>query len=86
MTICRRSARSVGEARGLQSRGSMRQEIWGNRMPLIQVKLIDEVFTPAQKTEVIAKLTEAIVSIKRGLKQPVTLVVIEEGSSEGSEP
>lgn len=55
-------------------------------MPSIQVKLIDDVFTPAQKTDVIAKLTEAIVSIKRGTKQPVTLVVIEEGSGEGSEP
>jgi 4-oxalocrotonate tautomerase family enzyme len=52
-------------------------------MPLIQVKLIDEVFAPEQKRKAIADLTRAIVSI-RG-KQPITLVVIEEEASEGAE-
>ena len=33
-------------------------------MPLIQVKLIEEVFTPSQKKEIIAKLTDAMVSIE----------------------
>jgi len=45
-------------------------------MPLIQVKLTEDVFTPEQKAEVIAKLTQAIVGIK--LRHSVTLVVIEE--------
>ena len=47
-------------------------------MPLIHVKLIDEVFAPEQKKKVIAELTRAIVSVKG--KQPVTLLVIEEES------
>ena len=33
-------------------------------MPLIQVKLIEEVFTPAQKKEIIKKLTDAMVSVE----------------------
>jgi phenylpyruvate tautomerase PptA (4-oxalocrotonate tautomerase family) len=48
-------------------------------MPLIHVKLIDEVFAPEQKTKAIAELTRAIVSVQG--KQPVTLVVIEEETS-----
>jgi len=49
-------------------------------MPAIQVKLIDEVFAPEQKRKVIAELTRAIVSAKGN--HPITLVVIEEESSE----
>ena len=52
-------------------------------MAVIQVKLIDEVFAPEQKRNAIADLTRAIVSMKG--KQPVTLVVIEEESSDGVE-
>jgi 4-oxalocrotonate tautomerase len=47
-------------------------------MPLIQVKLIEEVFTPTQKKEIIAKLTDAMVSIEGENMRPVTWVVIEE--------
>ncbi len=47
-------------------------------MPLIQVKLIEEVFTPAQKQEIIARLTDAMVSIEGENMRPVTCVVIEE--------
>jgi 4-oxalocrotonate tautomerase len=47
-------------------------------MPLIQVKLIEEVFTPAQKQEIIARLTDAMVSIEGENMRPVTWVVIEE--------
>jgi 4-oxalocrotonate tautomerase len=50
-------------------------------MPLIQVKLIEEVFTPAQKKEIISKLTDVIVSIEGEYMRPVTLVVIEEAQS-----
>lgn len=47
-------------------------------MPLIQVKLIEDVFTPAQKKQMITKLTDAMVSIEGESMRPVTWVVIEE--------
>lgn len=47
-------------------------------MPLIHVKLIEEVFTPAQKKEMITKLTETMVSIEGERLRPVTWVLIEE--------
>lgn len=47
-------------------------------MPLIQVKLMEEVFSPAQKKEVISKLTDAMVAIEGEHMRPVTWVVIEE--------
>ena len=33
-------------------------------MPLVQVKLIEEAFTPTEKKEIVTKLTDAMVSIK----------------------
>jgi 4-oxalocrotonate tautomerase len=50
-------------------------------MPLIQVKLIEEVLTTSQKNEIIAKLTDAIVAIEGEGARPVTWVVIEEARS-----
>jgi len=47
-------------------------------MPLIQVKLIDEVFTSTQKKEIITKLTDAMVSIEGEHMRAVTWVLIEE--------
>jgi 4-oxalocrotonate tautomerase len=47
-------------------------------MPLIQVKLIEEVFTPAQKKEIITKLTDAMVTIEGENMRPVTWVIIED--------
>jgi len=47
-------------------------------MPLIQVTLIEEVFTPAQKKEIITRLTDAMVSIEGENLRPVTWVIIEE--------
>ena len=47
-------------------------------MPLIQVKLIEEVFTPAQKKEIIAKLTDAMVSIEGENMRGVTWVTVED--------
>lgn len=41
-------------------------------MPLIQVKLIEKVFTPAQKSEIITKLTDAMVSVEGENMRPVT--------------
>jgi 4-oxalocrotonate tautomerase len=47
-------------------------------MPLIQVKLIEDVFTPAQKKEMITKLTDAMVTIEGENMRSVTWVVIED--------
>jgi 4-oxalocrotonate tautomerase len=47
-------------------------------MPLIQVKLIEKVFTNQQKQEMIKKLTDAMVSIEGENMRPVTWVIIEE--------
>ena len=50
-------------------------------MPLIQVHLIEDVFTPKQKTEMIEKLTEAMVSIEGENMRGVTWVTIDEVKS-----
>jgi 4-oxalocrotonate tautomerase len=47
-------------------------------MPLIQVKLIEEVFTPAQKKEIITKLTDAMVAVEGENMRSVTWVIIED--------
>jgi 4-oxalocrotonate tautomerase len=47
-------------------------------MPLINVKLIEEVFSPQQKREIVEKLTETMVSIEGENMRGVTWVVIEE--------
>lgn len=47
-------------------------------MPLIQVKLIEGVFTTAKKKEMITKLTDAMVSVEGENMRPVTLVILEE--------
>jgi 4-oxalocrotonate tautomerase len=50
-------------------------------MPLIQVKLIEGVFSHEQKREMVQKLTDAMVSIEGENMRPVTWVVIEEVKS-----
>jgi len=47
-------------------------------MPLIQVKVIEDVFTPEQKKEMITKLTDAMVTIEGENMRSVTWVVIED--------
>lgn len=47
-------------------------------MPLIQVKVIEEVFTPAQKKEIITRLTDAMVAVEGENLRSVTWVIIEE--------
>jgi 4-oxalocrotonate tautomerase len=47
-------------------------------MPLIQVKLIGDVFTAEQKKEMIDRLTDAMVSIEGENMRQVTWVTIEE--------
>ena len=50
-------------------------------MPLVQVKLIEGVFSDKQKQEIIRKLTDAMVSIEGENMRPVTWVVLEEVKS-----
>jgi 4-oxalocrotonate tautomerase len=50
-------------------------------MPLVQVKLIEGVFSQAQKQEIIKKLTDTMVSIEGENMRPVTWVVVEEVKS-----
>ena len=50
-------------------------------MPLINVKLIEGVFTPKQKQDMIRKLTDTMVSIEGENMRGVTWVVIEEVQS-----
>ena len=50
-------------------------------MPLIEVKLIEGVFSQKQKQEMIAKLTDTMVSIEGENMRGVTSVLIEEVKS-----
>jgi 4-oxalocrotonate tautomerase len=47
-------------------------------MPFVNVKLIEVVFTPGQKQQIIRDLTEAMVAIEGENLRPVTWVVVEE--------
>ena len=47
-------------------------------MPFINVKLIEGVFTPAQKEEIARSLTDAMVAIEGESMRQVTWVVVEE--------
>ena len=50
-------------------------------MPFINVKLIEGVFTPEQKQEVIRKLTDTMVGIEGENVRSVTVCVVEEVAS-----
>ena len=50
-------------------------------MPLLTVKLIEGVFTPQQKQEMIRRLTDTMVSIEGENLRSLTLVVLEEVKS-----
>jgi len=47
-------------------------------MPLIQVKLINEILTPEQKKDMTRRLIDAMVSVEGENIRPITLVTIEE--------
>ena len=47
-------------------------------MPLIHVQVIENVFTPEQKKQIITKLTDAMVSIEGEALRGVTWVKIDE--------
>jgi 4-oxalocrotonate tautomerase len=50
-------------------------------MPFINVKLIEGVFTPAQKREIVRRLTDTMVEIEGENMRPVTWCVVEEVQS-----
>ena len=50
-------------------------------MPLINVKVIENVFTAEQKHDIVEHLTEAMVGIEGENMRPVTWVIVEEVSS-----
>src|SRR5215469_11978455 len=50
----------------------------GNKMPLVNIEVIENVFTPAQKKEMIEKVTDAMISIEGEALRPYTLVKIDE--------
>ena len=50
-------------------------------MPLVTVKVIEGVFTPEQKTEMIQKITDTMVEIEGENLRPVTWVLVEEVGS-----
>ena len=47
-------------------------------MPLVNVQIIENVFTPRQKQEIIEKITDAMVSIEGEALREVTWVKIDE--------
>ena len=47
-------------------------------MPLINVKLSEDVFTPEQKGQIVVRLTDAMVSVEGENMRGVTWVVVEE--------
>ena len=47
-------------------------------MPLIQVKVIEGVFTPQQKQEILERLTETMVEIEGESLRSATVAVLEE--------
>ena len=53
----------------------------GIRMPLVQVKLIEGVFSDAQKAEMVKRLTDTMVSIEGENMHSVTWVIVEEVKS-----
>ncbi len=50
-------------------------------MPLVKVNMIEGVFSPAQKKELIRQLSDVVVSIAGENIRPVTWVVLEEVKS-----
>lgn len=47
-------------------------------MPLINVKVIENVFSPQQKQQIVSRLTDAMVDIEGEAMRPVTWCVVEE--------
>jgi 4-oxalocrotonate tautomerase len=50
-------------------------------MPIVQVKVLENVFTREQKQEMLTKVTEAMVDVEGEALRPFTWVLIEEVKS-----
>jgi 4-oxalocrotonate tautomerase len=50
-------------------------------MPFVNVKVIEGVFTPQQKRDIVARLTDTMVAIEGEALRSVTWVVVEEVAS-----
>lgn len=50
-------------------------------MPLVNVKLIEGVFSPEQKQEMIRRMTDIMADLEGEHMRPVTVVIIEETKS-----
>lgn len=50
-------------------------------MPLINVRVLEGVFTPAQKRDIIRKLTDTMVAIEGEALRSLTLVLVDEVKS-----
>lgn len=50
-------------------------------MPFIEVSVIEDVFTPEQKREIITRLTDAMVEIEGENMRPVTWCIVREVAS-----
>ncbi|KRE56947.1 MAG: tautomerase family protein [Pedococcus sp.] len=50
-------------------------------MPLIEVNVIENVFTPEQKRQIITRLTDAMVEVEGENMRPVTWCVVREVAS-----
>jgi len=50
-------------------------------MPFINVKVVEGVFTPKQKTQIIERLTDAMVSVEGENMRQVTWCVVDEVNS-----
>jgi 4-oxalocrotonate tautomerase len=53
----------------------------GIGMPFVNVKVIEGVFSPAQKREMVQRLTDAMVAVEGARMRELTWVVIEEVKS-----
>jgi 4-oxalocrotonate tautomerase len=47
-------------------------------MPLVNVKLVEGVFSPEQKQQIVRDLTETMVAIEGENMRPVTWIIVEE--------
>src|ERR1700679_4245594 len=70
------AARAAHRAAGTISTSHPNQR--RSAMPLINVKLIEDVFTSEQKGQIVERLTDAMVSIEGENMRGVTWVVVEE--------
>ena len=50
-------------------------------MPLVRISMIEEVFTPAQKRQIIENVTNALVAVEGERMRGVTWVVLDEVKS-----